>query len=75
MNNNKKRRIRCFTYHYRSCSFCCSVDGLVVGENLQQGDTVSCHVCGNKYLVERMDPLRLQAVHPQAGSWNSHLTT
>lgn len=74
MNTKRKLKFRRFTDQYRSCSFCCSVDGLVVSENLQQGDTVSCHVCGNQYLVERMDPLRLQALQPQEKSWNSYLT-
>lgn len=72
---NKKRKFRSYTYQYRSCSFCCSVDGLVVSENLQRGDTISCNVCGNQYLVERMEPLRLQALHRQEESWNSYLTT
>ncbi|WP_153304803.1 hypothetical protein [Desulfocapsa sulfexigens] len=59
---------RSFTYQYRSCSFCCSVDGLVVSDSQQQGDIVSCHVCGGQYLIRSIDPLKLQALPSQSSN-------
>lgn len=59
---------RLFEYQYRSCSFCCSADGLAVSDSQQKGDIVSCHVCGAQYLILSTDPLRLQALTPQSNT-------
>lgn len=57
----KRTKERPSEYQYHSCTFCCSVDGLVVSNSQELGDIIFCHVCGGQYFVQSIKPLRLQA--------------
>ena len=62
----RKTERRLFEYQYRSCNFCCSVDGLSVSNAQEEGDIIFCHVCGGPYLIQSVNPLRLQGLPPQS---------
>ena len=73
-----KKRIykRSVVQQCRSCEFCRSVDGLEISSFQQEGDTVSCQVCGVQYRIQSLSPLRLypvnsQKVQEQQGEVNS----
>ena len=53
------KRIRSFERHHRSCQACGSVDGLEIRSHHKKNDIILCQVCGSSYLVECVQPLRL----------------
>ena len=60
----KKRgkRARSFECALRSCSFCGSSNGIEIADYNRRNDIVDCQICGAQYLLQSMNPVRLEAV-------------
>ncbi|MCF8055803.1 MAG: hypothetical protein K9K37_04075 [Desulfocapsa sp.] len=55
-----------FIQQFRSCTSCGSVDGLEITLLQQQDDVILCQVCGAKYRLHCVEPLRLHFLSPDA---------
>jgi len=62
---SRKRSGR-FEHHLRSCTICGSANGLEIFSHHQKNDIIFCEVCGVKYSLQSIEPVRLRCLEPQA---------
>ncbi|MBU0942823.1 MAG: hypothetical protein KJ804_20430 [Proteobacteria bacterium] len=59
-SGSRGKRIRSFNHQFRSCKLCGSADGLEISSYNRKNDIVFCQVCGVKYILQSVQPVKLQ---------------